>query len=186
VREYTEAVILLAIIAIGMGRQPKAAAKVASASPEEPEVLKAIIAAAKLFKRNCTVEARVGMSIFAPSGPAHSNENEDDAALNETTRALAIPVTLTTRARASASTASCARQPLAAEKREGFQSADVVRAGKGIVMTASALVKEAEGHELVRDGKSAAEAAALRLHVPDALVFSMHAVDRVEVVGRET
>lgn len=74
---------------------------------------------------------------------------------------------------------------MALEKRAAPQSADALRTGSGILMTATALVEEAEGHVVVVEGRSAAEAAASTSHVPDALELSMHAVARVEMVGRE-
>lgn len=96
-----------------MGRRPKAAANVASLRPAAPEALSAIMAAAKLLSRDCTEEARVGTSMFVPSGPVHSKvkvENDEGLAGSEaesdTMRELVMPVALATRASASARTAS--------------------------------------------------------------------------------
>ena len=101
--------ILVAKFAMGTGRRPKAFAKAASERLSAPELVSAIIAAAKLLRRVCTTEARLETSMFSPSGPAHSNVklgDKDSDALSDTTRAPVMPVALTTRASASASTAS--------------------------------------------------------------------------------
>ena len=177
----------LARTEVGMGRRPKAAEKVASLSPDSPDLLNAIMDEAKPLSRVCTTEARAGTSKFAPSGPAHSKVifGSDDSTDAPRKRAPDMPVTLTMRASASASTASRARQPVALEKRAAPQSADSLRTGRGMLMTASALVEEAEGHGLVTAGRSAAEATASRSHVPDALEPSMHTEVRVETMGLE-
>ena len=112
-REMTVAVRPLARIAGGMGKRPKAAANATSLRPAAPEALRAIMDAAKLLSRNCTAEARVGTSMFKPSGPVHSKVsvgNEEGAdglgTESDTMRALDMPVTLTMRKSASAWTAS--------------------------------------------------------------------------------
>ena len=146
------------------------------------------MAAAKLLSRAWTAEASVGMSMFAPEGPAHSNEKlgiEDGVVEKDTTRAPDMPVELTTRASTSASTASWARQPFVPRKRETPQPGAAVRMGRGMLTTASALLEVVGGHGLVTAGRMAAEVAESRLHVPDALVLSMHEVARVEMAGRE-
>ena len=104
---------------------------------------------------------------------------------SDTARAPDMPVTLTTRARASASTASWTRQPLALEKRAAPQSADAATTGSGSLMTARALVEEAEGQELVTEGRMFEEVVASRSHVSDTLELSMHTVPLAEMVGRE-
>ena len=107
------AVIPLERNAVEMGRRPNAFANVASLRPAAPEELSAIMAAAKPLSLDCTDETRAGTSMFMPSAPAHSKEifgKEEGAdgldAESETNRAPDMPVTLTIRASASATTAS--------------------------------------------------------------------------------